>query len=232
MKNSLFLWATLTLSSALYAQPLLSRQAVEDIFAQYNPQLMEQSSQNAQIREMVEQVITACLQEKPQDTLEDRYTLIALVRNFENSLALEELTDQYKQAVLTSLLGNPDVKEPARTHARDLLVKDYAKIWAVSVQVKESLLDEYKRELRGVSKDKTLTLPEQKARQARLKDAIQGLQADLNELRTDPGKQLLELADSSLDEAQAQVRARWVSLEAKSADNLQVKTKHKKPVAE
>ena len=231
MKHGFFLAATVTLSSALYAQQPLTYQAAEGVFAQYNPQLMARVSQEPSMRELVEQVLASYLDSRPQDTPENRYTLIALARNFENSLALQALTQQYEQAVLYARLGNPQVQAAAREHARRELLSTYARIWAVSVQVKEDLLAYYQQARGGVSA-LPLTGVEQKARTARLKAVINALEADIRDLKTQPGEQLLSLTRQALTRTEEQVQAQAKSLQAAATDNLQIKTKHKKPVAE
>lgn len=232
MKNGVFLLATVLLSSALYAQQPLTYQATEELFLRYNPQLMARAAQKDELRSVVQQVIATYISQQPLDTLENRYTLIALARNFENSLALHALTEQYQHTALYAQLGNSEVLEPAREAAQKNLVATYARVWAVSVQVKEDLLSQYKKMRRETVQNTGLTQPEQKARRARLDNTIEALQADIHQLRTQPGEQLLALARKTLAQADEQVHAKLTALEAESADNLQIKTKHKKPVAE
>lgn len=232
MKNGLFLLATVTLSSALYAQQPLTYQETEDIFARYNPQLMARSAQDDNMRNLVDQVITTFVSQQPENTLENRYTLIALARNFENSLILQAATEQYQRAFLYAQLGNPEIVGPAQENARKMLLENYARMWAVSVQVKEDLLAQYETSRKEAGRDARLTPAEQKARQARLDDTIHALRADIRQLRTNPGNQLIELTEETLTEAADQVRDQLAALEAQSTDNLQIKTKHKKPVAE
>lgn len=232
MKNGLFLLATVTLSSALYAQQPLTYQETEDIFAHYNPQLMARSAQDDNMRNLVDQVITTFIRQQPENTLENRYTLIALARNFENSLILQAVTEQYQRSLLYAQLGNREVAGPARENARQNLLENYARMWAVSVQVKEDLLAQYEAARKEAGKDALLTPAEQKARQARLDDTIHALRADIRQLRTNPGNQLIELTEETLTTAAEQVQGQLAALEAQSTDNLQIKTKHKKPVAE
>ena len=232
MKNSLFLTAALVFSSALYAQQPLTRQAVEELFAQYNPQLMDRSSKEEGLRRMVEEVISACMDQNPTDALENRYTVIALARNFENSLILQAVTEQYQQALTYAALGNPEVDAPARAHAHAELLKIYARIWAVTVQVKEDLLAQYKQALGTASRDKDMTPAERKEYRTRLKNTIVALQADIDTLQSKPEALLLALTKNTLDKTEEQARAQLNSSAQISSDNLLVKTKHKKPVAE
>ena len=216
MKHPLFLLATVTLSSTLYAQGVLTRAQAERVFTQYNPSLVERAAQNNDLHTVLDEVIEAYLQKQPQDTLANRYELIALARNFDNSLALQALTQQYQQAVLYTHMGG-NTQDAARVHAQEALQPVLARMWAVSVQVKQQLLSRYQA-------DPTI--------RAQYAPVIAALQADLKNLQTNVGLQLQAIAQQTLDAAQEEVRAQLHAQQAAQTNNLQLKNKHKKPVAE
>ncbi|MBQ8032525.1 MAG: hypothetical protein IJ266_01000, partial [Elusimicrobiaceae bacterium] len=139
MKRGLLLVATLSLCSALYAQGTLTREEAREVFAAYNPALLQKAAQDEQLNQLLDQLLRQFVSQHSADTLENRYTLIALARNFENSLALNQTLAQYQQALNYSQHGT-DVTAAARAHAREKLNTLYPRIWAVSVQVKETLL--------------------------------------------------------------------------------------------
>ncbi|MBP5429271.1 MAG: hypothetical protein J6Y25_00030 [Elusimicrobiaceae bacterium] len=218
MKHHLFVLATVTLSSTLYAQPLTRAQA-QSVFAQYNPSLVERAAQNPDLNTVLDEVLTAYLQRRPADTLANRYELIALARNFDNSLQLNALEDHYKQAVLYSALGG-HVQEAALAYTRQEMQPVLARIWAVSVQVKEQLLAQYKDQARHDKDFRTQQAP-----------VLDALQADLENLTTHVGPQLQNLLQQRLDAIEEQALGELQQQQAAQADNLQIKTKHKKPVA-
>lgn len=232
MKRGLFLLATVTLSSALYAQQTLTREAVSDLFTTYNPQLMTQAGQQPLLQQWVEQVIDTYTGRQLPDTLENRYTLIALVRNFENSILLDSITKQYQRALLYARMGDDTVEASARVFAQTVLPRIYARIWAVSVQVKEDLLARYQQQKKQVAFQTALTPAQRQELQAAYQRAITLLRADLKQLRTAPGRQVQALTAQTLAVAQAEIGAAVSSLQAQETSNLQVKTNHKKPVAE
>lgn len=207
MKRGLLLVATLSLCSALYAQGTLTREEAREVFAAYNPALLQKAAQDEQLNQLLDQLLRQFVSQHSADTLENRYTLIALARNFENSLALNQTLAQYQQALIYSQHGT-DVTAAARAHAREKLNTLYPRIWAVSVQVKETLLRAYK-----VQKN------------AQLAPAITALQADLAQLKTNVGAQLITLTQQALAQAEQQAQ------QAAQATNLHIKTNHKKPVA-
>ena len=224
MNRGLFLVATVTLSSALYAQNPFTHEDAYEVFSHYNPVLLEKTAQDENLNRFVEDVLSQYVAQNLPDTLETRYTLVALVRNFENSLAVNAAMEQYKNALVYSQQGG-NVQEAARAHARQMLTAVYPRIWAVSVQVKEDLLSKYKQ----LAHAPQLTADEKQTLQA----AIKAVQADLKYLRTNIGEQLVALTQEALLQAEAQVAE--VQLEqaqkAKETTNLHVKTNHKKPVA-
>jgi len=224
MRRGLFLLATITLSSALYAQDALTREQARGVFSTYNPVLLEKAAQDENLNRFIERVLSEYVAQNPLDTLENRYTLAALARNFENSLVINAALDQYKNALVYSAFGG-DVKASARTHAEQILAAVYPRVWAVSVQVKEDLLKQYQQAYHAPQ----ITASEKQGLHA----AIKAVRADLKKLHTNTGEQLVALTQEALKEAEAQVAATQIkhAQEPKEATNLHIKTNHKKPVA-
>lgn len=212
MKRGLFLVATFTLSSALYAQNAFTRQTARDVFAAYNPVLLEKAAQNAQLTEFLDEMLARFVAQYPQDTLENRYTLIALARNFENSVLANAVLEEYTDALVYSHQGG-NVQAPARAHATRTLAEVYPRIWAVSVQVKEDLLAQYKKELRA----ETTTAAQKKG----LRAAISVLEADLKNLHTHTGEQLIALTRQALQGAEAQAAATRATLQQQAVPSSQ-----------
>ncbi len=237
MKRSLCLLATVTLSSALPVQGGLTREQALEIVKDYNPSILEHATQQEGYHLMLESMLDGFMAAQPADTLENRYTLIALARNFDNSLLLTAERARYKQAIFYSQVA-PSVMEPARAHAAQAFYQVFPQIWAVSVQIKQDLLSQYQSIRTAVRKDKKLSEPEKTTRLARLDGSIAALKADLKQLHTRPEEQLASLVNQTLAQTEAEALAQWEALcneqpqQAAQTTNLQIKTKHKKPVAE
>lgn len=229
MKRGLFLLATVTLSSALYAQSALTPEKAREIVGNFNPQLLERAAQDQNVSALVEELISAYLAQKPIDGLATKYELAALSRNFDNSLDLYRVTQEYQQAVCYSSMGT-DVEPSARQHAEQQLRSVFSRIWAVSVQTKEGMLGEYKQLRKKFKKDTSLTPDQKNLRLQVIDQGISALNTDLKNLKTNVGEQITDLVRDTLDQAKANVRAQQTALHETS--NLQIKTKHKKPVAE
>ncbi len=212
MKRGLFLLATVTLTSALYAQGTMSAQRARQIIGNFNPQLLEHASQNSGVSQLVDELISTYLAKQPADDLANRYELAALARNFDNSVALYQVKQGYQQAVRYSYAGQ-NVEPAARQYAQEQLRKIFSRIWAVSVQTKTELLSQYKA-----------------LNDAKNQQTISALEADLKNLQTNVGDQLVYLVQTTLEQVHAHVLAEQTAL--RETSNMQIKTKHKKPVAE
>ncbi len=233
MKRGLFVLATLTLTSALYAQQTLTLEQARHLVADFNPQLLERAAQNPDEQTLLEEMLSSYVAKKPADTLENRYVLVALARNFDNSIALNAAVQQYKNALRYWQAGG-EVNVAAEQAANTLVKEVFPRIWAVSVQTKEALLNAYKQERKTLQKNQTIPANIREARLDELNLSIQVLQADIKQLRTRTGEQLVFLTQDTLARAKAQVAQERAVLQEKTAaqaTNLQIKSNHKKPVA-
>lgn len=240
MRRSLFILATLAMSSALYAQAdagHYNREKVLDIFSQYNPAVLENARQNADYNAVLEGLLASY---NAPETEENRYELIALARNFDNSIRLKALAVNYEEAVLFSQMSGLDLSS-AVLHFRRELTPVFQNIWAVTVQMREYQIDEYEAQLKELRKNKTLSKEARQAREAVLKEKIKALKTEIKSLKKDAGSQILSAVDVYVAETDRSIaekleaeRARMQEASSKQVSqtkNLQVKTKNKKPVA-
>ncbi len=240
MRRSLFILATLAMSSALYAQAdagHYNREKVLDIFSQYNPAVLENARQNADYNAVLEGLLASY---NAPETEENRYELIALARNFDNSIRLKALAVNYEEAVLFSQMSGLDLSS-AVLHFRRELTPVFQNIWAVTVQLREYQIDEYEAQLKELRKNKTLSKETRQAREAVLKEKIKALKTEIKSLKKDAGAQILSAVDVYVAETDRSIaekleaeRARMQEASSKQVSqtkNLQVKTKNKKPVA-
>lgn len=240
MRRSLFILATLAMSSALYAQAdggRYNREKVLDIFSQYNPTVLENAQQNADYNTVLEGLLSSY---DAPETEESRYELIALARNFDNSIRLKALSVNYEEVALLSQMSGLDLSS-AVLHFRRELTSVFQNIWAVTVQLREYQIDEYEAQLKQLRKDKTLSKDARLKREAVLKGKIKALKTEIKALKKDVGEQILSAVDVYVANADRRVaeqldagRARLQKASAQQArqtENLQVKTKNKKPVA-
>ena len=237
MKRSLFLLASLVISSALYSQaeePLFSREQVLDIFSQYNPSVFEKAKHDTAYETLLDQFAHAF---QLPDTLENRAALIAAARNFESSLRLHNLTSLYVEKATWAQMAaqNPHgIESLYRLDVQD----EMARVYGVSVQVNRWKLQELKRALKATKKADLPAEQKQERIQA-LKAAVKQQKAEIRFLEENAGPLVLQFTQSQVAQAQQQVKQRLTAVEraaaqedsAAQAANLQIKTHHKKPVA-
>ena len=228
------------MSSALYAADPgpYTREKVLDIFAQYNPSVLANAQQNKDYNEILESFVSAY--QAPQ-TPASRYELIAVARNFDASIRLQGLTQTYEDALLYAQLSGGSADGAEERFRRDLLPL-YAHIWAVTVQLREYELQETEARLKQTKKDKSLSDSERTQRVEQLRVRADELEQELRSLQKDPGTQLVDAVgayiahiNSRFADAQALAQAARSSQiaaeQTRQTDNLQIKTKNKKPVA-
>ena len=239
MKRSLAVLALLALSSAsLCATENYNREKVLALFAQYNPSVLENAQQNGAYQSILESVAQSY--NLPQ-TEENTYSLIALIRNFDNSLLLNALSEEYQRALFVNYANDVDTTAITERFVQDL-TPVFSRIWAVSVQVFQLRLKDAKGQLKAVKKDKTLSDVERKETSAVLKQKISLLKQEISNLKKDSATQINGAVESFAAQAQAHV---WQSLEqsrqaslaaqknvaVKETKNLSITSKNKKPVA-
>mgnify|MGYP004461047019 FL=1 len=240
MRRSLFLLATLAMSSALYAQPDAStynREKVLDIFAQYNPAVLENAKKNADYNAILEDLAASY---QAPDTEEARFELISVARNFDNSIRLHTLSEQYEEALFLSAVNGVDASATDKYFNRQV-ADVLGRVWAVTVNLREEQIKEYKKQLAQVKKDKTLSSADRTAQSNALKAKIKAVKAELKALKKAPGSQISTAAQVFGQQVQTRVQTRLAALAASAekeaalqteqTPNLQVKTNHKKPVA-
>lgn len=239
MRRSLFILASLVLSSALYAQAdsaRFTREQVLDIFSQYNPSVLERAQADAEYNAVLEAFL-ASYEAAPTDV--NRFELIAVARNFDNSIRLQALADVYRQAMLTARLTGQDASVPTRLFREDL-TDVIGRVWAVTVQLRKYQLQEAKKRLKSVRADQTLSPEERSAQAQTVREEIRALKAEIKTLTKDSGKFIQSAVDSYARQAEESVAqemnavlnaAKDSALQASETKNLQVKSNHKKPVA-
>ena len=240
MKRSTLLLAMLSLSSALYAQPAssaLTREQVLEVFSRFNPVVLEKAGQDETYRVALEQFLSSYSGDK---TPADPFEIVAAARNFENSLYLNQLTNLYRDLWLASKMMGTDIQPTRQLFMLD--VRDvFANSWAVTVQLRQYQLEQTQHALRQLRNNKSLPKQALSEQQQLLKQGIKLLKAEINAFKKNPGERVVALAQNYVTQVENQAReesfsvkqktAEQASLKAGQSENLQVKSKHKKPVA-
>ena len=237
MKRSLAVLALLTLSSAsLCAAENYNREKVLALFAQYNPAVLEKAQQNADYNDILQSVAAAY--NLPQ-TDENHYTLLALIRNFDNSIDLNVLTAEYERAFYVNAVNNlrtSAIAEEFRTNLQPV----FSRIWAVSVETHQLHLKEAKAKVKALKKDKSLSAEEKEKALTTQKETISFLKQEIKNLKKNSASQIVSACDSYATQTEQailqEIARNRAALAAhntavKETANLSITSKNKKPVA-
>lgn len=239
MKRSLAVLGLLALSTASFsAAENYTREKVLALFATYNPAVLERAQQDEAYRAVLETVASSY---NVSETDENRYTLIALIRNFDNSLAISSLTGEYERAYLVHILNQLDPAVITRQFHDDL-TPNFENVMAVTLEIDEMRLKEAKTKLRALRKKTDLSAQEKEQARLALRQEISLLKQEIKNLKKDSSSQLAASVDAFVSSAQTHVlqtiahsqdaaRMMEQSPAAQEAENLSIISKNKKPVA-
>ncbi len=231
MKKGIVALAVMMLTMPLYAQSeqnAFSKAEILDIFAQFNPSVLEKAQQNKQYDAILQDFLNS-YQASPSPT--SRYELIAVARNFDNSIQLQALAEAYYAKWMSAKMSGASYDPIHQNFVRDV-TDTMENVWAVTVSLRDYQLDQAKDQLKQVRADKTLTPQARQEETKNLKQNIKSLRAELKSLKKNPGQYVLSAAEDYVARAEQQfAAANEHAKNARQSKNLQVKTNNKKPVA-
>ena len=238
MKKSTLFLAALVLTPALYARaqaPFFTREQVLDVFARFNPLVLDQAAQQKEYKAVLERFLSSYRAEvSPQNERE----LIAVARNFDTSIRLNILKKVYQNLWLSNrMMGvSPDT---ARQMFRHDLSEEMAHIWAVTVQLRKYQLAQAQEQLNVLRH--TPAGADTSSQEKQLQDEIRSLRAEIKSLEQNSGAYVTAAIDNyvaaverELEEKNFSTRlavATQTAQQARASTNLAVKSKNKKPVA-
>lgn len=235
MKRCLLLLAVCAVCSAAYAQS--SDVAQEDVLAtlaKYNPSLLEKADQNADYNLLLRQAVETF---SPSGVIETEFELAALAKNFDASIALFAVSQQYAQQRLLQQMSGISL-QALDEQTLAALEPLFAHMNQTTLEVRQLQLQSYRQQLKALKRNKTLDAAVRKEQETLLKDNIKSVKAEVKRLKKNVSARVTATAKEYLHTLQAQPAAVSASaaqekeLSAESAANLHIKTKHKKPVAQ
>lgn len=237
MKRCLLLLSVLAAASSLYAQDSqkYTQEEVLAVFAQYNPAVLEKAKINAQYNEILQNLAASYQKEK---TEQSEAELIALVKNFDNSLRLFIIAKTYENGLALQEVSNIDLAALETTTQADLL-SVFEDIHAQTLDIRNEEIKLCKARIKALKKDKSLDKKERNAQIEKENDRIKALKAEIKQLKKDAKNKVRSAsevyfadlkAEASSQVASATKAAKEEAQKAKSSKNLEVKAKNKKPV--
>ena len=240
MKKSLLILAALATACVLQAQEVSSQQEVLSLFAKYNPAVLERAQRDPAYNAILQEVVNNT---HLDGSLEAYIEMIALVRNFDTSMQIAALTQEYEDALLMAVTSGSDLQALNQKYRQEF-GKAYSSIWAVSVNLQEELIAQYKQILKDLKKNPDLTDQQRKEGKAAINEKLNKSRTYLKQIKNNASEYIGAWVNSSMGRAQNNVNKSIAQLNsvktkaemeeaqrARASDNLQVKNKNQKPVA-
>lgn len=169
-----------------------TKEQVLDIFQKYNPAILEKAKTDVLYETVLQDFADNY---SAENTLENKAELIAIARNFENSLRLNLLTQVYAEKQQAAEMTGIDFSATKDLFRQDLF-GIMQKVWSVTEQVHNFELDTYKEEYKQVKKDKSLDSATKKEKLASIKQKIKEEKANLKVLHKNVGAQIQNAVDA------------------------------------
>lgn len=231
MKKNIWLLALLMVGSALYAQENVSLGGADLLaaFKQYNPAALEKARTNAIYQEVLSKLAASYTASR---SVEKELELIALVKNFDNSLYLQALRNAYFESRTLQLVSGTTLNS-LEANTWEQLFPIVKSIYQNTLDVRYLQLKHEQQVLKQVKKDNTLS-QEQRAEQiSLLQKQIKQTKQVIRELKKDSTLQIAAVCDTYLTEMQAAfTSAQPQQLQAEQSSSRDIKANHKKPIAE
>ena len=238
MKKGLLLLAALAVSSALCAQENqnLGREDVLAAFKEYNPAALEKAARNPAYNDLLNKVAAAYA---APDTDERQNEMIALVKNFDNSVRLQAAREEYFNGrTLQAVSGEELAALDARVQAE--LQEVVKSVLDTTLEVREIQIDRYQEQIKAVKKDDSLSKEQKKASVAELKDKIKAVKTEIKTLKKNSKQKIQDTAAVYFADIRSEytrrqdierLRAKAQELQASQTAARDVKADNKKPVA-
>ena len=192
MNKNLLFSVLLFMSCTLSAQEVvkMGKEDVWNAFKQYNPSALQKASLNQQYGDLLYKLSLAYSAPK---TEENEVELIALVKNFDNSIILQSIKEEYESARTLQLVSGADLNAlEEKTQKRLLnLVKS---IYKNTLEVKEIQIDRYKQDLKEAKKNKNLSSEQKNTLSQEIEKRIKQVKKEINVLKKNRKQKLQDSA--------------------------------------
>lgn len=234
MKKGWVLLAALFASSAIGAaqSQTLGKQDILDAFKRYNPAALEKAALSRQYEDLLNKLAESYSAPR---TEKNQLEMIALVKNFDNSIRLQGVKNRYAEGRTLQLVSGTDLTSLDRTTRAEILAL-VENIYQNTIEVKEIQLKNYKAQRKAIKKSRVLSRDEKKRIVAVFDQQIKDVKEELSSFKQDHQQKIQDTADVYFAEIRSNYEASVSaaseqSLSAEQAENLSVTDKNKKPVA-
>lgn len=192
MKKTVLLFAVLAVAAALHAQEvkLLGAADLQQAFVQYNPAALEKAATDEAYADILTKLAAAYA---APDTQENRDELMAMAINFDNSMQLAQLRQEYFDGrTLARVSGTEQPALEEETLAR--VEKVVKSIFSNTLKVRKLQIVRCKDELKTVKKSAVLSAEEKAEAVAKIEKEQNSLKQEVKKLKKDSKIKIAETA--------------------------------------
>lgn len=206
----------------------LGQEDVLAAFAQYNPSALEKATVNDSYGKILQELVTSI---SIPNTEENQAELIALAKNFDNSLQLYAIRYAYFESRTLQKVSGSNLEALDQT-TKDSLLPVVQSIYQNTLDVKNLQVTFYKKRIKEIKKSTDLSSEQKKERVAQLDQKVKDLKTEIRSLKKNATRQINDTVSYYLKDIQdAYDKAQAEQLTALQSASHNVKANHKKPVA-
>ena len=205
-------------------------------FKEYNPAALEKAAQNPAYNNLLNKVAAAY---SAPNTDVNQSEMIALVLNFDNSVRLQVVREDYFNGRTLQLVSGEELAALEDSVSEELqqIVKD---VYKNTLKVKDLQIDRYKDQIKAVKKNDSLTKEQKQEAVDKLNGQVKAVKAEIKTLKKNSKQKIKDTAAVYLAEMRveftqrqnAQLSSAQQKEEAAAqAPAQEVKADNKKPVA-
>ena len=222
MRNKALLVLAMVFTTALHAQEasLLNKDDLLIAFQLYNPSVLEKATKEEGYRTVLQQLVSSYTAVRNE---QNELELIALVKNFDNSVLLQYTRQQYVNS--RRLQDNAQTKKD--------LTEIFTSIYKNTLEIKKIQIKQYRQIIKEIKKDNTLSVQQKQQEIAFLKDKISQVKQVMRLLKMNAKASISATANAYLTQLQNEYkRANAYESQATQATSPDIKSNPQKTAAQ
>jgi len=231
MRNKALLLLAMVFATALHAQEvsLLNKDDLLAAFELYNPSVLEKATKEEGYRNILQQLVSSYTAVRNE---QNELELIALVKNFDNSILLQYARQQYLNSRRFQDMSGISL-EKLNAQTKQDLTEVFTSIYQNTLEVKKIQIKHYRQTIKQIKKDKTLSVEQKKQQVAFLKDKIDQVKQEIRLLKIESKMRISATANAYLTQLQNEYeRANAYESQAAQATSADIKSNPQKTAAQ
>ena len=231
MRNKALLLLAMVFTTALHAQEasLLNKDDLLIAFQLYNPSVLEKATKEEGYRTVLQQLVSSYTAVRNE---QNELELIALVKNFDNSVLLQYTRQQYLNSRRLQDMTSISLENLNAQTKKDL-TEIFTSIYKNTLEIKKIQIKQYRQIIKEIKKDNTLSVQQKQQEIAFLKDKISQVKQEMRLLKMNAKASISATANAYLTQLQNEYkRANAYESQATQATSPDIKSNPQKTAAQ